>query len=133
VIYNPTVRRLWTAANDKFGNKLSGVGNKLSDNQSIDLREVCDLGLYVAIGGATGTTPTLDVGLDVKDPDGNWYLQVLKITQITGTAAAVQSASAGLHLGGTGALVLPEYGRISITLGGTNPAYTGVSITLFGR
>ena len=133
MIYSPTVRCLWTAAGDQIGNKLSGAGTIHSNAaQLIDLREVCDLALYVSVAAATGTIPTLDVQVDVQDPSGNWFPQVVKTTQIT-TGPATQTASVGLHIGATGALVLPEYGRVTITLGGTTPAYTGVAITLYGR
>jgi hypothetical protein len=93
--------------------------------------------LAVTVAGTpTGTSPTLDVGLDVQDPDGNWYPTVAKITQIT-TAAGRGSAYAGLHMPNvastSAALVLPSFGRVTWTLGGTSPVYPQTSIALMGR
>jgi hypothetical protein len=98
----------------------------------ITLMEVTDvwLGVYVT-GTATGTSPTLDVQLDLGDPDGNWFPQAAKITQLT-SSPNYTSVSAGLHV--AGGLVLPRYGRITWTVGGTgSPTWPGVSISLIGR
>lgn len=98
----------------------------------IALADVTDvwLGVYVT-GTATGSSPTLDVQLDFTDPDGNSFPQAAKITQLT-SAPNYTSVSAGLHV--AGGLVLPQYGRISWTVGGTgSPTWPGVSISLTGR
>ncbi len=95
----------------------------------IDVTDVW-LGVYVT-GTATGTLPTLDVQLDFADPDGNFFPQAAKITQLT-SSPNYTSVSAGLHV--AGGLVLPQFGRIAWTVGGTgSPTWPGVSISLTGR
>lgn len=129
--YNPVPRTLWDLASSGLGTTISANGN--SGTPLIDLIDVTDVWLSVyAVGTATGTSPTLNVQLDVQDPDGNWFLQVTKITQIT-TAPAYASVSAGLHIASTGSMVLPRWCRIAWTVGGTSPVYPQVSICLTGR
>lgn len=129
-LYNPRAGLLWWSQT-AVSTTLSGAGT--GHSTPIDLRDVCDVWLVVAVTGtATGTTPTLDVSLDAQEAAGQWIPQVAKLTQIT-TTPAVGSVSAGLHMGTTGAVVLPEWGRVTWTLGGTTPVYPGVSISLYGR
>ena len=130
-VYNPTARLLWSLTGSGLGNRLSGAAT--TNGPAINLSEVTDvwLGVYAA-GTSTGTSPTLDVQLDVQDADGNWIAQAAKITQIT-SAPNYASVSAGLHVAGSGSLVLPAAGRVTWTLGGTTPVFPGVSISLYGR
>ena len=95
----------------------------------IDLRLVQDVTLMVnVIGAPGGTTPTLVVGLDFADPFGNFVAQAIKTASLN--AAGAVAVSGGLHI--SPGLVLPEFGRISWTLGGTTPSFA-VQITLIGR
>jgi hypothetical protein len=98
----------------------------------VNLAGAADVWLAVYVTGtSTGTLPTLDVQLDLRDPDGNWYPQAAKITQLT-SGPNYTSASAGLHV--AGGLVLPQYGRVAWAVGGTgSPTWPGVSISLIGR
>jgi hypothetical protein len=41
--------------------------------------------------------------------------------------------SAGMHIPGTGAGILPAKGRITAVLGGTTPVYPQVTINVWGR
>lgn len=110
---------------------LSASGN--SGATPINLIAVTDVWLAVFVAGtSTGTTPTLDVQLDVQDPDGNWFPQVAKTTQLT-SAPNSATVSAGLHIASTGSMVLPQYGRVVWTVGGTTPVFPGASISLIGR
>jgi hypothetical protein len=126
-------RVLWTLSG-------SGPSPTLSANgvsASINLTSVNDVWLAVfAAGASTGTTPTLDVQLDVQDADGNWFPQIAKITQIT-AGPGRGTAVAGLHMpnvtGTSTAIVLPLVGRVAWTVGGTTPVFPGVSIALIGR
>jgi hypothetical protein len=133
-IYRPA-RVLWNLSDSGTPKTLSGAGS--SNSGQINLIDISDVWLAVTVVGTpTGTTPTLDVGLDVQDPDGNWYPTVAKITQLT-TTAGRGSAFVGLHMPNvastSAAVVLPSYGRVTWTLGGTNPVYPQASIALMGR
>lgn len=108
------------------------AANDNSGSSPIDIGDVSDLWLAVFVAGtSTGTSPTLDVQLDVQDADGNWFLQVAKIAQITAGPGS-GSVSAGLHAG-SGYLVLPRYCRVAWTAGGTSPVFPKTSIALYGR
>jgi hypothetical protein len=124
-------RVLWNLKGSGISPTLSASGN--SGTTPINLIAVTDVWLAVFVAGtSTGTTPTLDVQLDVQDPDGNWILQVAKVTQLT-SAPNYSTASAGLHIASTGSMVLPLYGRVTWTLGGTTPVFPNASISLIGR
>lgn len=131
--YNPVARTLWTLSGSGLGTTLTASAN----SGPISVGSVADLWLAVAVTGTpTGTSPTLDVALDVQDPDGNWYPAVAKIGQLT-TTAGRGTAYAGLHMPNvtstSAALVLPQWCRVAWTLGGTTPGYPGASISLVGR
>jgi hypothetical protein len=128
--YKPA-RVLWNLT--PSGTPLALSGAATVNGPIVSLTDISDVWLAVTVVGTpTGTTPTLDVGLDVQDPDGNWYPAVAKITQMT-TSAGRASAFAGLHMPSTAAMVLPNSGRVTWTLGGTNPVYPQTSIALLGR
>ena len=127
--YTPSARVLFNLSTSGLTNRLSASAN----SGAISLMDVTDVWLaaYVA-GTSTGTSPTLDVQLDVQDADGNWFPQVTKITQLT-SAPGYSSTSAGLHIAGAGSMVLPHWCRVAWTLGGTNPVFPQASICLVGR
>jgi hypothetical protein len=132
--YKPA-RVLWNLTSGATIPTLSGAAT--TNGPTISLGDISDVWLAVNVTGTpTGTTPTLDVGLDVQDADGNWYPTVVKIIQLT-TSAGQGSAYAGLHMpivaSNSAALVLPATGRITWTLGGTTPVYPQTSICLIGR
>lgn len=129
--YDPTARLLWSLSGSGLTTSFSGAGT--THSPAIYLGDVTDvwLGVFVA-GTSTGTTPTLDVSLDLQDASGNWLLQAAKITQLT-SAPNYASVSAGMHIASTGSMLLPAYGRITWTLGGTSPVFPTVSISLYGR
>jgi hypothetical protein len=132
--YKPA-RVLWNLT--PSGTILTLAGAATTNGPAISLTDISDVWLAVNVTGTpTGTTPTLDVGLDIQDPDGNWYPAVAKITQLT-TTAGRGSAYAGLHMPNvastSAALVLPNTGRVTWTLGGTTPVYPQTSICLIGR
>ena len=130
-IYRPA-RTLWNLNGSGLTPKLTASGN--SGGPAIDIGDSASLWLAVAVlGTSTGTNPTLDVQLDVQDADGNWYLQVAKITQITAGPGSGY-VSLGQHIGSTNAIVLPRYCRVAWTVGGTaSPTFPQASISLTGR
>jgi hypothetical protein len=130
-VYNPIARTLWTLAGSGLGTTLSGAGS--ANSGAIDITSVTDLWLAVYVAGtATGTTPTLDVQIDVQDPAGNWFAQVAKITQLT-SGPNYSTVSCGLHIASTGSMVLPAACRVTWTLGGSGPVFPQASISLVGR
>lgn len=119
-----------------FNLSSTNLGTTLSASASsppISVLHVEDLWLAVSLGAApTGTTPTLDVQVDVQDADGNWFPQVAKVTQLT-TSNTSSAVSLGLHIAAA-QIVLPHWCRITWTLGGTgSPAFSKVSLALHGR
>jgi hypothetical protein len=130
---NSSAKLLWTSKTQP-GTTLAASSD--SGTPPIDLRYASSLWLAVHVGAVTGTNPTLDVYLDLQDAAGNWFTQVLHANPQL-TAAGFASGSAGLHLpSGTGLapVVLPEYGRVSWTVGGTaSPTFTNTVISLYGR
>jgi hypothetical protein len=129
--YYPSARTLWTLSSSGLGQTLTASGN--SGATPISLMDITDVWLAVFVAGtATGTSPTLQVQLDVQDADGNWLAQVAKTAQLT-SAPNYSSVSAGLHIAGTGSMVLPQFCRVVWTLTGTSPVYPQTSISLIGR
>ncbi|MFF7881054.1 hypothetical protein ACH40F_07745 [Streptomyces sp. NPDC020794] len=133
--YHPIQRVLWNLSSaGTASTTISASGN----SGAITCEGATDLGLMVNVTGApTGTAPTLDVQIDIQDPDGNWYPSIAKITQLT-TAAGRGTAYLGLHMpnvaSSSAALVLPHWCRVTWTLGGTaGPTYPQTSIALIGR
>jgi hypothetical protein len=130
-----SAKLLWTNLSNGTGTSLNASGN--SGTAPIDIRYVDALWLAVsATGTATGTTPTLDVYLDVRDAAGTWFTQVAHATPQLTTAAGTAAVSVGLYLPTGTALapmVLPEYGRVSWVIAGTTPNYPSVVISLYGR
>ena len=142
--YDPGAKILWSLAASGAGTTISGAGNsggwqgagagdllpQADFESAVKLRDVLDVGLFVNVGGITGT-PAFQVQLDVFDDAGNLYAQLLKTASLSaaGSAAPVYG---GLHGGSASAyLVLPSWGRVSWTC--TGGTVTGTSIILYGR
>ena len=90
--YKPA-RVLWNLGGAGPGTTLSGAAT--TSSPVISLGDISDVWLAVNVQGTpTGTTPTLDVGLDVQDIDGNWFPLAAKIVQLT-TAAGRGSGRTG--------------------------------------
>lgn len=122
----PYGRLVWS-----FQGNLTGAGTKTSP--PIDIHDVTDLWLAASVTGtSTGTTPTLNVQVDLLDNSANVFPAALALTQIT-TAPGHASGSAGMHIASPGSIVLPMLCQVSYVVGGTNPVYPGVTLSLFGR
>jgi hypothetical protein len=82
-----------------------------------------------AANAPTGTSPTLAVFFDTKDAFGNWC-QVSGATSIGGALLT----TSGVTFGNISASYqLTDVGRIRWVLTGTNPSFTGVTLSLYGR
>jgi hypothetical protein len=126
-----TARLIWSLSGAGLTSSIAANGN--SGAIALDIGDVTDVWLAVYVAGtSTGTSPTLDVQLDVRDPTGNWFPQVMKVTQLT-SGPGCASASAGLHIAGNGSVVLPRHCRVAWTVGGTTPVFPQTSISLYGR
>lgn len=131
-VYDPRAELLW------WSQTAPGVGTTLQvagtyESATIDLRDAADVWLAVYVAGtSTGTLPTLDVWLDLKDAAGNWLLQAVHVTQLA-SGPGYASASAGIHIAGNGSMCLPHFGRVTWTLGGTLPVFPQASISLYRR
>lgn len=107
---------------------LAGAG--AASSAEIDIHDVTNVWLVaVATGTSSGTSPTVTVQLDVFDNFGNVIPAVLALTAITG-ALGVAEGSCGLNVSDR---VLPALCQVTWTLGGTNPAFSNVAVTLLGR
>lgn len=144
----PRAKLIWSLTASGLGTTLAGAGNSgdwggagsgdwppiVNAETAIDLREITDVVLMVAVGDIV-SSPSLQVGLDVYDDLGNLYANVLQTAAVTTAVNTVPLAAGGLHGGYDGTassyLVLPEWGRVSWTLSGGS--MTGVQIALYGR
>lgn len=131
------VRLLWSLAGSGLGTTLTANGNSggwSSSNPNLaaalDLRFVDDLAVMVSIAAVSGTTPTLNVQLDVFDDQGNLFTGMGKFAASLTTFGAY-SYSVGKH--NATQVVLPMWGRVSWAVGGTTPSFSGVQISVFGR
>jgi hypothetical protein len=113
---------------------ISASGNSGSFGQTNtdgpDLTGFHELFVGATAGGESGTTPTLDVYLDLLGPDGNYY-QVAHLTQLT---SSVLSAWTSVGSGMTNNVSLTSTGRLRWAIGGSgSPEFTGVTFVVTGR
>lgn len=115
----------------------------------VDVTDWSNFILMVAIGGTpSGSVPTLAIHIDGYDAYGNAYPDIASpepVLQFAAAANAVQEASMGLNAqfvaatapGTPGNFNLlfcaPQHIGIRWVLGGTNPSYPGVVMSLFAR
>ncbi|MCG6493436.1 hypothetical protein [Kitasatospora sp. A2-31] len=110
----------------------AGTTNSLTGSTAgtIDVSKVSNGLLVVTAANApTGTTPALAVFFDVRDALGNWCL-VSNATAISGATLGTSGTTYGNISTG---YQLTDIGRIRWVLTGTNPVFTGVSFSLYGR
>lgn len=84
----------------------------------IDAADIDTIIATLVVGGATGTTPTLDVVLETSDAASGNVVTVGSFTQRTG-AGSQRKVFVGIDA---------QY-RFRWTVGGTTPSFTGVSIS----
>lgn len=116
-----------------FQQKADLAGTGTSSSGAIDTHDMTDLWLAAfVVGTPTGTTPTLNVQLDLFDAFGNVFSNVVALTQLT-TATTKAYTSVGVHVQGSGSLVIPNQCQVTWTLGGTTPKFPQTCLTLIGR
>lgn len=97
------------------------TGNSGAFNLPFGDYESLSVGLFVTT--ATGTTPTLDLWLQVQGPDGNFY-DVYRWAQQTAATTANNQIWVGLSAGG---------GRLVGTVGSKTIAVNTLGVPLLGR
>jgi len=97
-----------------------------SDQTNFNARGII---VFVKVTAVSGTSPTLDVAVQAKDPTTGYYKDILRIPQFTTTG----TLTGVLYPGATDAAALfeaennvplPRKWRIGYTIGGTNPSFT---------
>lgn len=96
---------------------------------AIDTTRISSGLLVVTVTGIDGTDPTLAVFFDAADAFGTW-VQTSNAISISG---AVLTSTGTIFGNITTGYALTNRGRIRWTVGGTDPAFTGVSLSLFGQ
>lgn len=94
-----------------------------------DLQNVNASGLTVVVDitAITGTSPTLTVTIQGKDVASGKYYTILAGAALTATGTTVMRIYPGIIQANTNviaSLLVPEWFRISYTIGGTTPAVT---------
>lgn len=92
--------------------------------------------VWLNVTAVSGTTPTLDVAIQGKDPVSGAYVTLLSFAQATGTGAQVAALGAEADKATAplaSAFPVPRVLRVVTTIGGTTPNFTfSVGATLIG-
>lgn len=82
--------------------------------------------IWVVVTAFTGTTPTLTVAIQEKDPASGNYDTILVTANITGVGTTILTVYPGLTAAANSVAnnVLPRTWRIQSVVGGTTPALT---------
>lgn len=88
-------------------------------SQDFTLENGQQLALFLDVTSVSGTSPTLDIDVEAKDPASGKYFTLKSFTQITG------ATSEALFIGTGADTVFPtrQY-RLNFTTGGTTPSFT---------
>lgn len=92
---------------------LPSAARTVSGNSGeFNLYDMDEVRVYLNITAVSGTAPTLDIKIQSKGPDGQWY-DIESFTQKTATGQDSRAIT-----------VFGETLRISYTIGGTTPSFT---------
>jgi len=88
--------------------------------------------LYLDVTAASGTSPTLDVTIEMQDPTGTDYVEFTAFAQKTAALTAPAFIVVGLgavaasitNEDDVAAVMLPQKIRAKATIGGTTPSFT---------
>ena len=92
----------------------------------VDTEQLGSANFYLDVTAVTGTTPTLDVKIQEKDPVSGKYFDLFSFTQKTAISSERKSYGSG-----AGEL-LGKVIRYVATIGGTTPSFT-FSLSMVGR
>lgn len=118
---------LASAMNFEYGSILTGSAAAVSAN-GLDQQNPTFRGVKVAVDvtAITGTSPTLVVTLQGKDPGSGKYFTLLASASITATGTTVMTVYPGVAASANVSVsdVVPRTWRAISTVGGTGPAVT---------
>lgn len=118
-----------------------------SNSGAIDFPADVDGGVFILEHGTgTGTTPTLDVSIQVSPDEGTTWFSMFRFAQVTTTAGTrriitsfrrVAEAGAEAAVGTTGGALasncpLSKKIRILADVGGTSPSYASIKVWFIG-
>lgn len=105
----------------------SGAITSNGNSSDLNVANYSELLIDANITAVAGTTPTLQLFIDRKAADGNYY-PIWNSPSITATGQASDSIGAGLNKAQSFAGTV----RVRWVLGGTTPSFT-LSISLIGK
>lgn len=115
------------AYNFEYGSVLTGAAAATGAN-GVDQQNPTFRGVKVVVNitAITGTTPTLVVTLQGKDPASNVYYTLLASAALNATGATVLTVYPGVTAAANVSVsdVVPKTWRVISTVGGTTPAVT---------
>jgi len=104
----------------------SGAETATVTGSDVDIEPLKAANFYLDVTAVSGTTPTLDVKIQEKDPVSGKYFDLVSFTQVT--AVITQRKNYG---SGAGEL-LGKVIRFVATIGGTTPSFT-FSLSMVGK
>lgn len=104
----------------------SGAEIATVTGSDVDIEPLKAANFYLDVTAVSGTTPTLDVKIQEKDPVSGKYFDLVSFTQVT--AVITQRKNYG---SGAGEL-LGKVIRFVATIGGTTPSFT-FSLSMVGK
>lgn len=119
--------KLWR--NNTEGTLLTSAARTTSGNSAdVTIYNGAKLAVFLDVTAVSGTSPTLDVSVKVKDPASGKYFEVAAFTQKTAVG------SEAVFIGGGADVEFPTRTfRVEYTIGGTDPSFTfsiGYAVTV---
>ena len=106
----------------------SAARTATANSSDMENRAARGVRLFLAVTAASGTTPTLDVKVQVKDPINDTYIDLpnAAFAQKTGTATDELTIYPGITTAANRAVstALSQKWRVVATIGGTTPSFT---------
>lgn len=138
-VQQPYTRVLWDKTTATTATANSGTISDFPNDQ--------DGGVFILEHGTgTGTSPTLDVSIQVTPDDGTTWFSMFRFAQVTTTAGTrriitsfrrVAEAGAEAAVGATGGALatncpISKKIRVLATIGGTSPSYATIKVWFIG-
>lgn len=104
----------------------SGAETATVTSPDVDVEQLKAANFYLDVTAFSGTTPTLDVKIQEKDPVSGAYFDILTFTQATGVTNERKNYDS------SAAELLGKIIRFVATIGGTTPSFT-FSLSMVGK